>query len=69
MAKAGPTWIPITSTDGTRKGDYEVSAGMLTVRFEGKTKSTRASSTGLPKEHGADADKSLARLMLMEQFR
>ena len=59
-------WMPITTADGSRSGDYEVSNGMLTVRFDGKTKTTRASSTGVPSHLGPDADRSLARLILTE---
>ena len=70
MAKraGGTGWMPITSSDGSRQGEYQVSDGMLTVRYEGKTKVTRASSTGVPTEHGANADRSLARVILMEPF-
>jgi hypothetical protein len=59
-------WIAITSLDGMHHGEYEVSDGSLTVRLGSRHKTTRAPSTGLPASLGANADKSLARLMLGE---
>ena len=59
-------WIPVNSLDGVHHGEYEVSDGMLTVRLGGRQKSARASSTGVPAALGADADKSLAQVMLGE---
>jgi hypothetical protein len=61
-------WIPITSSDGTRRGEYEVSDGRLTVRLGSRQKSTRASSTGVPGSMAADADRLLAIMMLSEKF-
>ena len=59
-------WISVTSLDGNRRGDFEVSSGQLTVRFGNQHKTTRAPSTGIPASLGADADRSLAQFMLGE---
>jgi len=58
--------MPVNSSGGIHHGEYEVSDGVLTVRHGGRHKSTRASSTGVPHALGANADKSLAILMLGE---
>jgi hypothetical protein len=59
-------WMTIISFDGSRRGSYQVSDGIVTVRFDGKEKSARASSTGVPASVGAKADEALARLLLAE---
>ena len=62
-------WRAISSADGTRHGYYEVSGGVLTVRnATGRTKTTTASSAALPAKFGYEADRSLAALMLTEEF-
>lgn len=55
-------WNPITSTDGRYHGEYEVSGGMLTVRYAGRQKTTGASKI-------ASANTTTARIMLMEMVR
>lgn len=70
MAKRPPPtpkhWITVTSLDGNRHGEFEVSGGQLTVRRGSQHKTTRAPSTGVPASLGAHADWSLAQFMLGE---
>jgi hypothetical protein len=71
MAKRPSTvkqWILVTSTDGTRRGDFEVSGGQITVRFGGRRITTRAPSTGVPVSLGEKADEAFARSLLNSEF-
>ena len=52
-------WIPVKTASG-RTGYYEVSEGVITVKFEGRTKVTSAS--------GAGDNEGLARLILSERW-
>ncbi len=66
MSKSPEEWMPIRTHNGRHQGLYEVSEGMITVRYQGNERSTRASSTGLPPSAGVGADQALAQLLLSE---
>lgn len=57
-------WLPVEV--GNRRGTYRVIAVKLTVRFAGQIKTVDASSRAVPASLAADADKSLATLVLGE---
>jgi hypothetical protein len=62
-------WMPVSTISGPpRTGVYEVSNDTLTVQFEGRFKSVRASSAAVPSSMGAKADEGLARLILASEF-
>jgi len=59
-------WIPITSSDGLHRGEYEASDDMMTVRSSGRQKSAHAPSSRVPATYLAETNESLAKLILSE---
>ena len=60
-------WNPITTLDGQHQGEYEVSDDTLTVRFQDRQKSARASA--VPPAYAGKANESLASIILGELIR
>ena len=54
-------WISIATADGTHLGKYQVTDGLLIVRFGSQERTTRASTALL-----GDPNSGIARLMLTE---
>jgi hypothetical protein len=58
--------MPIITTDGAHHGEYELSDGMITVRYRDHEKATRAISAPLST---GPANEGLARIILSELVR